>query len=238
MAKSIIPKIDPKIKKQILTPPYQIPTQINNRAIIDLIIQINQKLENRSGFYFYNVRPVGGVLRAKFYIEKSTFQSILFATESASVSVIGNWIWLIRDGAAYKLIISKAQSATLENKIPEPNWAFYVLSDSGNSFTENRVVSSDFAWKSAKIDEGLYNGTKGFFVGKGALNNFCLNQPDTDGLQIELWQLPDGSPVLYFSRVWGGKRNIDTFGSTSIVRVLVDDGEGMAGSRPCPPYSN
>jgi hypothetical protein len=238
MAKSIIPKIDPKIKKQILTSPYQIPTQVNNRAIVDLIIQINQKLENRSGFYFYNVRPVGGVLRAKFYLEKSTFQSTLFVSESGGATIIGNWIWLIMDGAEYKLIVSKAQATTLENKIPESNSAFQILSNSGESLSENRVQSSNFDWKNAKVNEGLFNGTKGFFVGKGALNNFCLNMPDTDGLQLELWQLPDGSPVLYFSRVWGDKRNINTFGSTTTVTVLIDDGEGMAGSRPCPPYSN
>lgn len=241
MAKSIIPQINPKTKREILkqkTNVNQVSNPTNDRSVVDLMVRVNEKLENRSGFYLYNIRPEKGVLRGKFYLEKSTFQSILFVSEPAQATTIGNWIWLIIDDGDYKLIVSKAQATVSENKIPEANAAFQILSNSGETLSENRVQSSDFDWKNNKVNEGLFDGIKGFFVGKGALNNFCLNIPQTDGLQIELWQLPNGSPILYFSRVWGFKRKIDTFGSTTTARVLVDDGEGMAGSRPCPPYSN
>lgn len=236
MAKSNSPQKTPKVANLDIKNVKNVIPQPN--VIVTLTNQINQKLEHSSGFYFYTIRPIGGTLRAKFYIEKSTFTNILFKSEDESTHLIGIWLWLIRDSSEYKLIVSRAKATTSETKIPEPNWAFDILSNSGENLTENRIESSDFDWKNTKINEGLFGGIKGFFIGKGALTTFGLNTPTTDGLQIELWQQPDASPVLYFSKVFNSKTNIETFGSTSAVHILSDDGEGMAGSRPCPPYSN
>jgi hypothetical protein len=217
-----------------------------NPAEIKRIFDINNILEKRSGFFIpvpSNTDTIGSK-RATFYIEKTTLNTHLFRTsiESSSLQIIGIWIWLIRDAGDTKLILSRASSAINETIIPEPELRYQILSRSLSGTTEHRVDDFNPTWKTTKINEdrSQFGGIKGFFVGKNAINSFLgLSRDDTNGIQIELWQSSDNNPTLRFSKVSNGKRDILIIGTTEVPRVRpIDDGDGMAGSRPCPPYSN
>ncbi len=230
--------VKPKLPKTNLPGPFG---NVINPIEIIRINNINNVLENRSGFFIPADISIAGERRAVFYIEKTNFINNLFRTsiESASLRIIGLWIWLIRDGAESKLLISRATTAVSEMLIPEPELRYQIHSRSADGITENYVGDFNLAWKTAKINEGHFGGIKGFFVGKGALNSFILNATDTNGIQIELWQRTDNYPTLLFSKVSNSKRTISLVGMTATPRIRpIDDGDGMAGSRPCPPYNS
>jgi hypothetical protein len=224
-----------------------------NPAEIKRIVDLNKVLETRAGFFIPpppsvdvlgNTREdIIGNKRATFYIEKTTLTTHLFRTsiESDSLKIIGIWIWLIRDAGDTKLILSRASSAISENIIPEPDLRYQILSRSLTGTTEHCVSDFNLAWKTSKINEERtqFGGIKGFFVGKGAINNFLgISGADSNGIQIELWQRPDNSPTLLFSKVTNSKRTITLVGSTTLHVRPIDDGEGMSGSRPCPPFNS
>jgi hypothetical protein len=206
------------------------------------ITSLNKDLEERCGFFIPSTpKSNSGVHRATFYIEKTTVLNHLFKTSIASrtTRVIGFWIWLIKDGTNFKLILSRASNTMSESMIPELNLRYQLLSPSVDGITENSISDNNIAWKNEKVNEGLFGGIKGFFMGKIALTNFLsLNAADTNGIQFELFQYPDNTPNLLISRVSNSKRTLSLIGSTTEFARKIDDGEGMSGSRPCPPFSN
>lgn len=177
-------------------------------------------------------RLFAGTKNATFFVKKSNFVNKLFKTSITSkrTDIIGIWIWLIKEGPETKIIITRANKAITETIIPELELTYQIHRNSLDGFTENYIENNDMAWKNFKKNEGLFNGIRGFFMGKGKIQSE-LDRVSTEGIQFEVWQRSDGSPTIFANRIFN-RTEADSIGST----LSVIFANGASCSRPSPPY--
>lgn len=177
-------------------------------------------------------RLIAGTRNATFFIKKSNFINNLFKTSiaSKSVDIVGIWIWLIKEGAETKIIVTRANKAIAETIIPELELRYQIHRNTLDGFTENYIENNDMTWKNLKKNEGFFNGIRGFFMGKGKIQSE-LDKAATEGIQFEVWQRSDGSPTIFANRVFN--RTLTEHIGSTLPEIFVT---GASCSRPSPPY--
>ncbi len=182
----------------------------------------------------------------KYFLSKE-YLTALFDDEQT----LGLWIWLMKEGTNTWIITSNAGRTLSMHKIPDLNRRYMVHNkdeSDGTVFIMRSYYRDDMSWKNIKKNEGHFNGTKGFFVGK-FVTNYHLSGA-VRGIQIEVLQESDGSPTLCFYQVLN--RQVVPFGYCQAkprelsFSEVPDPGAGLgvslgplgsaSCSRPCPTY--
>jgi hypothetical protein len=244
-----------------------IPSDAATAAIMNAVLEserqridgINYSLENGGfdpGFLFDGRKgdrdglTSGGV----FFLGKNYLTELLSHSDT-----IGIWIWLIKVGDETQIIVSRAGRSSNPQIIPDLNLPFQIHRvDNRIGISESFEQSTDLAWKELKKNEGRFNITKGFFVGKRAiLTNLGETELDEiiTGALVEVFQDSDNFPYLGLYK-FNSRKLITEFGrtfpdrtqpKTPIIPGIIPGMQepkhfstlgGGSNSRPSPPYGS
>jgi hypothetical protein len=179
----------------------------------------------------------GKISCGKFLISKNNLNAELLHDDT-----IGIWLWLIKDPEVTKIIVSRAGKSRRQYVVPDLNQNFRVLQARSNGMTDDSYLYNIIDWKKRKRNEGHFDGTKGFFIGKTSLQLHLGS--NVTAIQIEVLQDSEGSPILFFyerrtdnSSIAFGYCSARPIGLTSSPGVAIEALDNAC-SKPSPPYGD